>query len=417
MVKKTVLDSGLVIISEYIPAFPSFALSYSLRTASREETRENNGIFHFIEHMLFKGSEKYDMKKIADVSDRLGGQLNAFTGKEITQYYIKAIDEKLEESFDLLTDMVMKSTFPEDEFLKEKHVLVQEINESEDNPDTHAFETFYEDLFEDDGLGLPIAGKEEVVSTFKRDMVYDFYKQSYTPDNLVLAGVGNVKHDDLVRLATAAFKAYPGRAAKEIVFTKPSFTFKQFCQKNESLKQLYAITGFAGLPSSHPLRHRFAIMNDILGGGMSSRLYQEIREEKGLAYTVSSFTDSYHDLGIQIIYSIVERDKVNEYLDAVANECARLKKDGITKAELDRSRDHIKASIILGMESSISRMRYHLNHELGLQREVPISEIVEDLNNTTVDDINQLFRDYMDLDNTAFFLYGDIDEDKLEIAN
>ncbi len=410
MVKKTILDSGLVIISEYIPAFPSFALSYTLRNASRSETKKNNGIYHLIEHMVFKGTHINDQKKIADISDRLGGHLNAFTGKEITQYYLKAIDEKLHESFHLLTDIIRNSTFPEDEFIKEKNVVIQEIKESEDNPDTFAFETFYEELFKKNGLGYPIAGKEDVVAGFKRDDVFDYYQKNYAPDNLVLGAVGNVDHDELVKLATEAFKDCPPRKPRPFAFNQPAFHFETLCKNNDSLQQVYAITGFKATSAIDTNRHRFAILNDILGGGLSSRLHQEIRENRGLAYTVSSFTDNYLDCGIHIVYSVVENDKIEEYLDAVKTEILRLKKDGITDEELNRSRDHIKASVVLSLESTLSLMRYHVNQELNLQREVTVKEIIDNINATTKDDIHQLIDEYLDLDNAFILLYGDIDE-------
>jgi predicted Zn-dependent peptidase len=408
MVEKTVLDSGLVVISEYIPAFPSFALSYSLRAGSRAEVEKNNGIHHFIEHMLFKGTSKYDLKQIADISDRLGGRLNAFTSKEITQFYIKAIDEKLDESFELLTDIVMNSSFPKEEFIKEKNVVVQEIKESEDSPETNAFETFYEDIYKNNALGFPIGGKEECVSTFKRNSVYDFYKSNYSPDNLLLSAVGNINHHQLVRLADRFFKKFPAAPPRDFAFPRPTFRINNFHKKNNSLKQIYVIVGFDAVSSVSPLRHRFSIMNDILGGGMSSRLFQQIREEKGLAYTVNSFTDNYVDCGLHVVYSIIDKDKIDEYLEAVKAEIQLLKEKGITQEELDRSRDHMKASVILGLESNVNRMRLHVSNELNLKREVTIEEIIEDVNNASLDDINQLFRDYLDLDNAAYFFYGDV---------
>jgi predicted Zn-dependent peptidase len=411
MLKKTVLDQGLVIISEHIPAYPSFALSYSLRSGSRAETLENNGIHHFIEHMLFKGTAKYDLKQIADISDRMGGRLNAFTSKEITQFYIKAIDEKLEESFDLLTDIVVNSIFPETEFLKERNVLVQEINESEDNPDTNSFEALYEEIYKSNGLGFPIGGKEGRVSVFERNMVFDYYKKNYTPDNLILAAVGNVEHDRLVQLAAGAFKHFPSRPLKDFAFPLPTFHAKTFSKKNASLKQIYAITGFEGVSSVSPLRHRFSIMNDILGGGMSSRLFQAIREEKGLAYTVNSFTDNYVDCGLQLIYSIIEKEKTGEYLEAVEKEILHLKKEGITRQELERSRDHMKASVVLGLESSVNRMRYHVNNELNMKREITLEQVLEYINDVKMDDINRLLEDYPAPDSAAVFLYGDVTDE------
>ncbi|MCP4221662.1 MAG: insulinase family protein [bacterium] len=410
MIKKTILDCGLVVISEYIPAHPSFALSYTLRTGSRTETTDNAGIFHCIEHLMFKGTTKYDLKEIADISDRLGGRLNALTSKEITQFYLKAIDEKLAESFELLTEIVMNSTFPADEFQKEISILLQEINETEDNPDTFAFETFYEDVYQNNGLGYPIGGKEDVVGAFERHTVFEFYKKHYTPNNLVLSAVGKIRHDELVDMAQKAFHKYPARSLLAFAFETPSFRGNTFFSRNDSLNQLYSLVGFDSLNAIAPDRHRFSIMNDILGSGMSSRLFQKIREEEGLAYTVSSFTDSYLDCGLHMIYSIVERDKIQLYLEEVRNEILRLKKDGITEQELERSKDHIKASVIMGLEGSVSRMRFHVNQELNEGRDIPISDIIADIENATKDDIDQLARKYLDLDKAALFLYGDVDE-------
>jgi len=410
MVKKTVLDSGLVVLTEYSSAFPSFSLSYTLRMGSRNETLETCGIHHLIEHMLFKGNEKYNLREIADISDRLGGKLNALTSKEITQFYIKAIDEHLNESFDLLTQMVMNSTFPEDEFLKEKGVAIQEIHESDDSPDTNAFETFYEKVFGDNGLAYSVGGKVESVSSFERNMVYDFYKQHYTPDNLILAAVGKVEHQKLVDLAEAAFKNFPARKPREHIFKTPTFRHQIFHKKNTSLKQIYIIIGFKSIPLVSPYKNRFMILNDILGSGMSSRLFQKIREEMGLAYTVNSFSDAYLDCGTHLTYSIIEPSNVSQYLDAVKDELIRLKTEGINEEELLRSRDSIKSSVILGLESRVSKMRFNVNNELFLLREVTPREIIDDINRTTVEDINQLFKDYFNLDEMAVFLYGDVRE-------
>ena len=356
--------------------------------------------------MLFKGSPKYNLKQIADISDRLGGKLNAMTSKEITQFYIKAVDEHLKESFDLLTQMVIGSTFPVDEFLKEKEVTIQEIHEADDNPDTNAFETFYEKIFAGNGLAYPVGGLMESVSSFERDMVYDFYKKNYTPDNLVLAAVGKINHQELVDLAARAFKDFPRQKPKKFCFQTPTFKYETFSKINASLKQVYVIIGVNGIPVVSPHKNQFMILNDILGAGMSSRLFQKIREEKGLAYTVSSFNDAYLDCGTHLTYSIVEPGNVNEYLKVVKEEIGRLKTGGITEDELMRARDSIKSSIILSLESRVSKMRFNVNNELFHRREVTPREIIDDINNTTIDEINQLFKDYFNLEQMAVFLYG-----------
>ncbi|MCP5048412.1 MAG: insulinase family protein [bacterium] len=408
MVEKSVLDSGLVVISEYISTFPSFALSYTVRGGSRQESEELNGIYHLIEHMLFKGTNKYGLKDIADISDRLGGKLNAFTSKEVTQYYIKAVDEKLNESFDLLTEMVVKSLFPPEEFTKEKSVAIQEIHEAEDNPDTYAFEAFYQKVFENNALGYPVGGRVDSVSAFERDSVFGFYRSSYSPENLVLASVGNVKHEALVQLASEAFKDFPANQPRQFVLEQAAFHHFSLRKNNPSLNQVYLVMGFDGVQVGSPQRYHNMIMNDVLGSGMSSRLFQKIREEKGLAYTVSSFTDTYVDCGLHLVYAIVKPDRVEECLEAVKTEIAALKKTGITKAELELAKDSIKSSIILGLESNVSKMRFNINSELFMEGVLTPRQIIDNINKTTARDIEVLLEKYLDLDRMSTVIYGNV---------
>jgi predicted Zn-dependent peptidase len=406
MVEKTVLPCGLTVISEKFTEFPSFALSYTLKSGSRAETVATNGIHHLIEHMLFKGSNHYDMKQIADMADRLGGRLNAFTGKEITQYYIKSIDEKLAESFHLLSDIVLNSTFPEGEFLKEKNVIIQEIREAEDNPDSNAFETLYEKIYKNNALGYPIGGREKQLARLQRSQVFDYYHEKYVPGNLLLSAAGNIEHRELVQLASDFFHNFPARPALDFKFAKASFQPQRFFKKNSSLSQCYIITALDSISLLTPFRHPFMIMNEILGSGMSSRLFQSIREEKGLAYTVSSFIDSYLECGVQIIYAVIEPDKTAAYLRAVEGEIELLKKDGIHSDELERAKDHIKSSTILSLENNVSKMSFNTNQELYFKKEQAVASIIAEINAATIADINVFCRQYLNLGQAAIFTYG-----------
>jgi predicted Zn-dependent peptidase len=408
MIKRTVLDSGLTIITEYRATVSTFALSYTLKSGSRAETTVDNGIHHLMEHMLFKGSGKYDLKQIAEVSDRLGGTLNAFTGKEVTQYYMTAIDEKLEESFDLLTDIVMESVLPADELEKEKNVVVQEIKETEDTPDSYSFDLFYEQVFDDNGMGLPIAGHEDQVSAMDRPMVNDFYKRQYAPHNLILAAVGKVDHDRLVALAERYFSRFSSRKAVDFTFPTTGYSFDTQVKVNDSLNQVYALIGLQA-PSFGALdKFKYKVMNNILGSGMSSRLFQSIREDKGLAYTVSSFPDFFLEGGLCIIYSITEPGNVKSYLQAVQEEIDRLKKDGVDERELEWARDYAKGSLVLQLESNANMMRFHVNQELYLPSEKPVRSILDEVDSITVDDVNGMIRDYLDLERSAILLYGNM---------
>ncbi|MEI6614912.1 MAG: pitrilysin family protein, partial [Chrysiogenales bacterium] len=406
MVQKTVLPCGLTIISEKFPEFPSFALSYTLKSGSRAESTATNGIHHLIEHMLFKGSKHYDMKQIADMADRLGGRLNAFTSKEVTQFYIKSIDEKLTASFHLLSDIVLNSTFPAEEFLKEKNVIIQEIREAEDNPDSNAFETFYEKIYKNNPLGYPIGGRGKQVARLERSPVFAFYQAKYVPENLLLSAAGNIEHRELVKLASDFFSHFPIRPVQDFKFAKASFQPRRFFKKNSSLSQCYLITALDSISLVSPFRHTFMIMNDILGSGMSSRLFQSIREEKGLAYTVSSFIDSYLECGIQVIYAVIEPGNIAAYLRAVKAEIELLKKDGIRSDELERAKDHIKSSIILSLENNVSKMSFNTNQELYFKKPQEVTAIIAEINAATIADINGFCRQYLNLEQSALFTYG-----------
>jgi len=406
MVKKTILDCGLTIISETLGQFSTFSLSYTLKSGPRGEGKGEKGIHHLIEHMIFKGSQEYSMKEIANLSDCLGGHLNAFTSKEITQYYIKAIDEKFETAFHLLTDMVLHSQLPQAEFSREKNIVIQEIRESEDNPDSEAFESFYEDTFENNSLGYPIAGKVTDVSAHTRSYVWKHYKEKYQPGNLILAATGQVEHDQLVQLAQKSFSHYSSMNVKDIKYEKPLFKKKGFVKNKESINQAYVIIGFPGVAFTSTKKHQFLLMNDIFGSGMSSRLFQKIREEKSLAYTISSFHETYVDCGIHFIYAIIEPDKIEAYLKAVKKEILTIKKQGVSKAELSRAKDHLKSSLIMGLENINTKMLFNVNQELFLKQELDLQIIINNINQTSQQDIIAICNDNLDFERSSILIYG-----------
>ncbi len=410
MINKTILDCGLVILTESKSEYSSVAVSYSLKSGSRAEDIKTNGIHHLVEHMMFKGSNLYDVKAIADLSDRLGGRLNAFTGKEISQYYIKAIGEKLVESFNLLTDIVLHSTFPEQEFVRERNVVLQEINESEDNPDSFAFDNFFDNVFNESPLGFPIAGKTEGISSLERQEVYDFYQRKYSPDELILAAVGNIEHQHLVELAQKAFVDFPAKNPGSFTYEDAHFKPFKIVKNNSALNQVYVIVGFKGISFIAPNKYPFMMMNDILGSGMSSRLFQTIREEKGLVYTISSFNEAFLECGLHMIYGVTEPAKLDEYINALGEEVHQLKQKGIEQEELERAKDHIKSSIILGTENNISKMRFNVNQELYLKRELPLQEIVQIIDRTTLEDINRVCQQSLDTAEIAMLIYGPVTE-------
>jgi len=408
MVQKTILPCGLTILSETSDHIPSIALSYTLKSGSREEFLETTGIHHLIEHMAFKGCDRYDLKRIADLGDRLGGGLNAFTAKEMTQFYLKAVDSSFDLAFDLLSRIVFKATFPADEYKKERNVVLQEIREGEDNPDTFAFETYFEQAFPGTGLGYPIGGKRRWLRQLSRDQVFHYYQATYIPENLILCAVGNITHDRLAAAAAAFFEGFPERPPSPVIFPEaPSRRFSAV-KRNRTLNQYYVITGLEGVSQSSTRRYTFMVLNDILGSGMSSRLFQKIREEKGLAYSVSSFTESFLEQGLLMIYAAVEAEKFDDYLSALRAEIESLRAHGVTEEELARSKDHLLAATILSLETQSARMRFHTSNEIYFQEEQKLEEVIAAIRAISRDDISRLAAEFLDVDSASLFVYGNL---------
>jgi len=411
MVEKTVLDCGLTVLSERRGEFPSVALSFTLKEGSRHETRQNNGIHHLIEHLLFKGSRRFDQRTIADISDRLGGHLNAYTSKEITQFYLTCVDDKRQEAFELLADLVLAAQFPQAEFAKEKNVIVQEIHESDDTPDSFAFELFYEEVYPGDPLGFPIAGKEPVISAMTSEEVVRFYRQAYRPENLVLAATGAIDHRELVAMATRVTRGCPAAPPRHWQ-PAPLLPARRTIRRPKSdLQQVYLIAGFPGYAQVSPKRYAYQVMNEILGAGMSSRLFQRIREDRGLAYTVSSFPDAYLDSGLLLIFGVVEPGQAAEYHRVMGEELRRIARDGVSAEELARARDHLKASLVLGLEGNSSAMRFHINHHLYEGRDIPLAEIVSAVDAVTVEAVAEVTREILAGRKPSLLAYGPLPDD------
>jgi predicted Zn-dependent peptidase len=311
-----------------------------------------------------------------------------------------------------LTDIILNATFPEEEFFKEINVIVQEIKETEDIPDSHAFEIFYQQMFDQNPLGYPISGKQDQVLLLTQEAAFQFYKKKYSPENMVLSAAGNIDHYSLVKEAQDHFLGFRTKLPVDFSFKKPEMVCGTVVRNRESIKQAYVLIGFEGIPVVSPVRIKFLLMNEILGSGMSSRLFQKIREEKGLAYTVHSFLDFFLDTGLLVVYSIVEAEKVDEYLQSVKAVIQEMKQKGISKEELLRAKDHLKSSIILGLESNMAKMRFNVNQDLFFKRELKINEILEEINETSIHDIKKLLDVHLNMNQAALLLYGNVNEEK-----
>ena len=388
MYKKETLPNGVRIISEEIPHVRSVSIGLWVGVGSRDEAPEINGMAHFIEHMMFKGTEKRSAKQIAEALDDVGGQLNAFTSKEYTCYYAKVLDEHLDVAVDLLADMFFNSQFQSEELDKEKNVIIEEIKMYEDAPDELVHDLFASTIWHDHALGRPIIGNQEVVNGITRDQMVDFYRQFYVPGSLVIAVAGNIKHEALVERLAPMFSGFQGQARPRN-YQSP---VARACTlgKQKDTEQVHLCLGTTGLPLDHEKTYTLHVLNSILGGGISSRLFQEIREERGLAYSVYSYHSSYRDAGLFSVYTGLSQKNLDEVVALVSKELKAIKNLGVLDEEIRRAKAQLKGSMFLGLENVSNRMSRLGKSELCLNRVTSSEEAAEKIDRVTKADIHQL---------------------------
>ena len=394
MVAKTVLDNGTVVLSEQVPGFSSCSLGIWVKTGSRFENRQQAGLSHFIEHMLFKGTERRSAAEIAQVMDGVGAQMNAFTEKEHTCFYVRVIDKHFALAWDVLSDMFLHSAFAEEELEREKGVILEEINMYEDTPEDVAFELFHRTMWDGHPLGLPILGSREQVSAFGRDDFLRYMKDYYTANRLVVAAAGNVGHEDLVRRVEAwnlpASRAELNLTVGGVPAAKASKAVR--CRDDE---QVNLCLGAAGLAADDPRRYAMMVLDSVLGGSMSCRLFQEIREKRGLAYAVGTFQNSYRDCGSFGIYAGTSPENAEKVLQLSREVADAVCQDGITEAELDRAHEYIKGTLALGLESTSAHLMRLAKTECYHGRYIDETEFDEHIDSVTREDVLQVARELL----------------------
>jgi len=383
---KTVLSNGIRVISEELPFVKSVSIGIWIDTGSRNELPENNGISHFIEHMVFKGTTHRSVKKIANSLESVGGYINAFTGKEHTCYYARVLDEYVENAVDVLSDLVQHATFPEKEFEKERLVILEEIKNVEDDPDDQIQDYFEAMLFPRDALGLPVLGTPETVKSFSRAQLVDYRAKFYTGGNIVVAAAGNVTHARLVELVekylTVTAAAAPAKPRRKKYGVHP-----QRKEYSKSIQQAHLNTGTVAFPVHSPHRYPAMVLNTILGDGMSSRLFQNIREKYGFAYTVYSFLTLMEDTGVFGVYAATDVKHIQKTLDLVYKELQALATKPMSATELQRSKAQLKGNILLGLESTSHRMMRLGSGELYFNEFVSLESIVKSIDVVTQSDV------------------------------
>lgn len=415
------LDNGLTVLTEHMPGLRSVTVGIWVRRGSRHESSPLNGICHFIEHTVFKGTETRSALDIAIESDRLGGHLDAFTTHEVTGFTMKVADSALTLAFDLLSDMIAHPRFAEEDLRREQKVIIEEMKMVEDTPDEFLGELFNAAYFTGHPLGRPIEGTEETVSTFDQEKTRSFHASEYAARNLVIAAAGNVDHEALVKLVTAKFAG--GKATgddKSLIESAPAPAAPILIEKKEELEQAHLIIAAPWPDARSEERYAASLLASIMGGGTSSRLWQSIREERGLAYAVGAGSSAYTDAGVFTIYAATSPAHLDEVIDLALSEMRRVVRESVSEEELRLVKDQAVSSILLGLESSSMRAGALARQEMVHGRRISPDEIIARLEAVTPDDVRRVARTSFVSDNVALAALGDlngfgVDRARLEI--
>ncbi len=392
--RKTVLDNGIKVITEQIPYLKSVSIGVWVTTGSRDEHPEENGISHFIEHLLFKGTERRTAFDIAKEIDSVGGTLNAFTGREYTCFYAKVIDKNLPLAVDLLSDIFLSSLMDPKDIEKERMVILQEIKMVEDTPDDYVHDLFNRACWGNHPLGFPIFGTTERVQSFTRDQIDQFFKDNYQPDRILVCAAGNLEHRVLVDAIGSTFGKI-SRTGVPQKRSKPNSICTTGVWKRD-LEQVHFCLGTKGLQYNHSLRFASYVLNTILGGGMSSRLFQEIRENRGLAYSVYSYLPTYIDTGLVVVYAGTTEASFQEVIELILQEFRRLKKEPFKNGELETAKEQLKGNLLLSLESSDNLMTRLAKNEIYFGSYLAVENILKGIDAVEEEVVRRLASDIFD---------------------
>jgi len=389
VIKKTILNNGLRVIIEHIPTVRSVAIGIWVKTGSRFETPDFNGISHFIEHMLFKGTGKRNAQDIAEAFDSIGGNVNAFTSKEYTCYYAKVLDEHLDVGIDVLSDMFFNSAYDQNELQRERKVVIEEIKMYEDTPDDQIHDLLARAAFEDNSLGYSILGTEEALNRIDKNTILAYLGKMYNINNTVITVAGNVSKD-LEQKIEEKFGGFNNFSeATEVVSAK---FFPRTIVKAKQTEQAHLALALPGLSVADPNIYSLILLNNIIGGSMSSRLFQEIRENRGLAYSVYSYHSSFLDTGMYSIYAGTAPNQVDEVIEIIQNILLDVQENGITEKEITKAKEQLKGSFMLSLESTNSRMNRLGKNELLIGKQLTLDETIRNINQVNLDSISTVIQ-------------------------
>ncbi|MCC7235376.1 MAG: insulinase family protein [Bryobacterales bacterium] len=392
-IEQSQLANGLKVVSEYMPHVRSVSVGIWINSGSRREEGPENGISHFIEHMLFKGTETRSAEGIAREMDGLGGHLDAFTGKELVSFNAKILDEHLPAAFDVLADMVLHPVFRDGDIEKEKGVILEELKMEVDNPEYQIHETFLSNFWKGHPLGQSILGTRETITGFTREMIGGYWRRVYSPANIVVTAAGNVRHETILELARRYFEELaPGPDLQPQAVPRPHAAI--LTKSKRSLEQVHLILGVPSYPAAHPNRFAAYTMNTLLGGTMSSRLFQNIREQRGLAYSVFSEASSYRDTGYLSVYAGTGRESLNEVIGLILEEFRKFKSELVGEDELRRAKNNLKGSLMLGLESTSSRMTNLARQQIYFGRFPTMDELLEHIEGVTSEQMRDVANEF-----------------------
>jgi predicted Zn-dependent peptidase len=414
-IKKQALPNGLVVSTENMPHVRSVSIGVWVRSGSRREAPDENGLAHFIEHMVFKGTERRSAEAIAREMDSVGGMLDAFTSKEQICFNAKVLDEHLPIAFDVIADLVLRPNFDSEDVTKEQQVILEEIKMDMDNPEYLLHEVFTRGFWPEHPLGRPILGTPETVKNFTRQVLKTRFASWFAPDHLVVTAAGNVAHEQVLDLVTREF-GHLQPSGQHPPHIAPRTEAPIHLEKKRDLEQVHLCVGVPSVPLGHEDRFGVAVLNNLLGGGMSSRLFQNIREKRGLAYAVFSEITPYSDAGMLTVYAGSAKETVGQVLDLIVSEFRDLKKSLVTEEELTRSKNHLKGSLMLSLESTSARMSNLARQELYFRRFYSLDEILASIESVTREQLQALARQYFRAEDTAVTVLGNLNGFALDRA-
>ncbi len=407
-IRRTRFENGLRVVTESVRDVASVAVGVWVENGSRDEEESFRGGSHFIEHLLFKGTHKRTAFQVAEEIESVGGSINAFTGKEYTCYHARVPAAHAETALDVLSDIFHDALFRSEDVEVEREVILQEIFDGEDTADEYIHDYHLESYWPGHPLGWAVAGTIESVSSLTRDDMVKFMRERYRPDRVLVTAAGAVDHDRFVNACRTRFTGLSGSYDRPAA-DKPDFNPGVFVC-NRDLEQVHILLGLPGVSMVDPRRYGAELLVSALGGGMSSRLFQQIREERGRAYSIYAFQASFRDIGYTGVYAATSKEAVGEVVDLVVDNLSQIAAKGLDKEELERTKSQLTGSIPLSLESTESRMYRLARNHIYMGREVPISDVIEMINSTTMDDIIELAGEMFSLERLGIALLGDADE-------